>query len=84
MKIGMDIQLKNKSRSTRNRRTRRDFHDSTVAQRVLAAAMEAPVTVMETAGRAVMGASHSAAFYEKSVEETLTVFYPEFSKERKE
>lgn len=76
MKIGMDILTKEQVKIDRIVGHGGIFKTPTVAQRVLAAAMEAPVTVMETAGEGgAWGIALLAAFMKKkSVEETLTVF----------
>ncbi|WP_029486310.1 xylulokinase [Enterococcus gallinarum] len=76
MKIGMDILTKEQVKIDRIVGHGGIFKTPTVAQRVLAAAMEAPVTVMETAGEGgAWGIALLAAFMKKkSLEETLTVF----------
>ena len=86
MKIGMDILIKRTSQDRPNRGTRRDFQDPTVAQRVLAAAMEAPVTVMETAGEGgAWGIALLAAFMKKiGRRNTYSLFIQSFPRKRRD
>ena len=86
MKIGMDILTKEQVKIDRIVGHGGIFKTPTVAQRVLAAAMEAPVTVMETAGEGgAWGIALLAAFMKKiGRRNTYSLFIQSFPRKRRD